>query len=349
MTLHDGLTPSTLVRRIDYSRWSGAGVLLAVSGGADSVAMLRCFAELATDQPESKEFVHVGHVNHALRGDASDGDATFVRNLAQRFGFAYHETRLTAAQLANDESGSFEAAARNRRYDFLQHTAEQIGLRYIATAHNADDQAETILHRIIRGTGVAGLVGIPPFRPLGDAVTLVRPMLPHPRKRILEYLARIDQPFRTDATNAETHYTRNKIRNNLLPQLISGYNHTVTDALIRLGAQAAEWNAYIKSQTDALFDRAVVCRPNRVVVQHEPLTGQPPLMVRELFVMIWSRQNWHRREMAFAHWERLAELIMLPYGPSQSPQKQHFPGGIVAERTAKQLILSNIGFKHTTE
>ena len=340
MTFVDNLVPFD-----DFSRWADVGVLLAVSGGADSVAMLRCFAEHTRRSPKSKPLVHVAHVNHALRGDESDGDAAFVRELAAGFDFAYHETRLTADELATDESGSFEAAARGCRYDFLQHTAEQNSLRYVAVAHNADDQAETILHRIIRGTGVAGLAGIPAFRPLGAALTLIRPMLPHSRQRILDYLASVNQSFRTDSTNAETCYTRNKIRNDLLPQLASGYNHAVAESLIRLGSQAAEWDAYIKSQTEALFDRAVVCRSCEVVIQLEALADQPPLIVRELFVMIWSRQHWHLRDMTFAHWERLAQLAqshanVRPQADVRQPLKRFFPGAIIAERMAERIVLS---------
>ncbi len=320
----------------------GVGVLLAVSGGADSTAMLRCFAACAAHSPANPEAkhaaIHVAHVNHALRGNESDDDARFVRRLATDFGFAYHETRLTAESFAADDSGSFEAAARKLRYDFLQRTAEQNSLRHVAVAHNADDQAETILHRIIRGTGVAGLAGIPPVRPLGEAVTLIRPMLPFSRRRILAYLDAVRQPFRTDSTNAESHHTRNKIRNDLLPRLASGYNHAVVDALVRLGAQAAEWSAHSRSQTESLYDLAVICRPRLVTVQVEPLVDVPPLLLRELFVMIWSRQHWHLREMTFAQWERLAEMIRQP---SASPKKQDFPGHVTAERAASQLILHN--------
>lgn len=325
----------------DFSRWLKGGVLLAVSGGADSTAMLRCFADMPAIDDAA---IHVAHVDHAQRGDESDGDAAFVRRLAERFGFPYHETRLTPEMFDADDSGSFEAAARNLRYDFLQRTAERNALRYVALAHNADDQAETILHRILRGTGVAGLAGMSVFRPLGDAVTIFRPMLPFSRKEILAYLTATDQPFRTDSTNAESNYTRNKIRNDLLPRLASGYNHAVVEALVRLGSQAADWTDYIRSQTDALFDHAVTCRPRETVVWVERLEGVPPLLIRELFVMIWSRQNRPLRDMTFAHWERLAEMTV---SHASSPHKQAFPGNILAERTATQLILYEA--KQTTE
>ena len=327
------------------ARWSDAGVLLAVSGGADSTAMLRCFVA-SRHTRHALVAIHVAHVNHAMRGHESDNDALFVRQLAERFGLPYHETRLSSEMLAADDSGSIEAAARKLRYDFLQQTAERNSLRYVAAAHNADDQAETILHRIIRGTGVAGLAGIPPVRRLGDAVTLIRPMLTFSRRHILAYLDTIQQPFRTDSTNAEPLYTRNKIRNDLLPQLASVYNPAIVDALIRLGTQAAEWGDHIKSQTEILYDRVVTCHANHVVVQLEPLADVPPLLIRELFVTIWLRQQWHRRDMTFAHWKQLAEMT-LPQTPltqmtssqTASSHKQVFPGFVTAERTNLQLLL----------
>ena len=336
----DDMQGMTLERKFLQSerlgQWLGAGVLLAVSGGADSTAMLRCFvASLQTCNASGK--ILIAHVNHAMRGRESDDDALFVRQLAERFGLPYYETLLTPEMFAADDSGSVEAAARSLRYNFLRQTAEQNSLRYVAVAHNADDQAETILHRIIRGTGLAGLAGIPTVRRLGDVVTLIRPMLAFSRRQILAFLDAIQQPFRTDSSNAELHYTRNKIRNDLLPQLASGYNHTIVDALIRLGTQAAEWAGHIKSQTDALYERVVTCHANHVSVQLEPLAEVPPLLVRELFVMIWFRQRWHQRDMTFAHWERLAKMT-LPQKPSSS--KQTFPGSVIAERTNLQLILS---------
>ena len=324
------------LRSENMARWTDAGVLLAVSGGADSTALLRCFTASIAQYHAHTAVVHVAHVNHGLRGCESDNDAMFVRQLAGQFGLPYHETRLTPEMLSEADFGSMEAVARKLRYNFLQHTAEQNALRYVAVAHNADDQAETILHRILRGTGIAGLAGIPPVRPLGDAVTLIRPMLVFSRWQILACLDAIKQPFCIDSTNAESHYTRNKIRNDLLPQLASVYNHAVVDAIIRLGTQAAEWSEYVKSQTDALYDRAVSRHADHVAVRLETLSDVPLLLVRELFVMIWSRQHWHLRDMTFTHWQQLAEMTL---GYKSTPRKQTFPGAITVEKTTVQLIL----------
>ncbi|MDR1493361.1 MAG: tRNA lysidine(34) synthetase TilS [Planctomycetaceae bacterium] len=336
-------------------RWIPAGILLAVSGGADSVAMLRCFAALVNSSTfDSLPFVnsfgeiHVAHVNHGLRKNESDDDALFVRRLAETFHFSYHEFSLNSAMFEADDSGSLEAAARRLRYDFLCQTAEQNTLRYVATAHNADDQTETILHRILRGTGVAGLAGIPTVRRLSGAVTLVRPMLYFSKTQILEYLTTLKQPFRTDSTNHESHFTRNKIRNELLPQLAAEYNPSVADAIRRLGEQAAEWNKFIAAQTERLYDCTVKLCANReknrapqnmaeiqVIVRTEPLQRQPRLLIRELFVMIWKSQKWSLRGMTHKHWNLLADFVVV----SSKKRRQTFPGNVTVKRRNEFVIL----------
>ncbi|MDR1383254.1 MAG: tRNA lysidine(34) synthetase TilS [Planctomycetaceae bacterium] len=332
-------------------RWIPVGILLAVSGGADSVAMLRCFAALAHSltshsSPSANSFgeIHVAHVNHGLRGDESDQDALFVRQLAETFRFPYHECQLNNTMFAADDSGSLEAAARRLRYKFLCRTAEQQALRYVAAAHNADDQTETILHRILRGTGIAGLAGIPSVRPLNDAVTLVRPMLRFSKTQILEYLTTLKQPFRTDSTNQESHFTRNKIRNELLPQLANEYNPSVANALRRLGEQVAEWKNYIASHTEKFFECATTVRTNQnkengrrqVIVDLSLLCIQPRLLIREFFVELWKRQCWQLRNMTHKHWNLLADFVL---NESKKCQQQMFPGKILVQRNKEQMML----------
>ena len=131
--------------------WDDVSLLLAVSGGADSVGLLRAMVEL---KGSGAGRIFVAHFNHALRGAESDADAAFVSELCQRLDLPCETGTADTAQLARDEGDGLEAAARGVRYAFLRATAERLGARYVVTAHTADDQAETILHRIVRGTGV---------------------------------------------------------------------------------------------------------------------------------------------------------------------------------------------------
>ena len=150
-------------------------VLVAVSGGADSVALLTALVRL---QKPVESVLIVGHYNHRWRGEESDEDARFVRELAKQYGIGFE---LDCAPQTREKSTANEASAREARYRFLQQTAERRGARYLATAHTADDQAETVLHRVLRGTGIAGLAGIPRTRVLSPAVTLIRPLLAYRR------------------------------------------------------------------------------------------------------------------------------------------------------------------------
>ena len=163
--------------------WQDVPVMVAVSGGADSVALLRILERL---RPPAAR-LWVAHFHHGLRGADADADEQFVAALADRLKLGFRAGRVPASQLAAGSDG-LEAAARRARYAFLTTAAEQVGARYLAVAHTADDQAETILHRILRGTGPAGLAGMPRVRMLSPAVSLVRPLLTIRRLELRDYL-----------------------------------------------------------------------------------------------------------------------------------------------------------------
>ena len=159
--------------------------------------------------------------------------------------------------------------------------------RDVATAHTADDQAETILHRILRGTGIAGLGGIRRARPLDPGVSLIRPLSAIPRVLLQDYLAALEQPCRQDSTNTQLRFTRNRLRHELLPHLAAHYNPRVVAVLTRLGSQAAEVQALLERAVEELRRRAVVdARDAAVTVDCAALAGSPPWLVRELFVGI---------------------------------------------------------------
>ena len=204
--------------------------------------------------------------------------------------------------------------------------------RYVVTAHTADDQAETVLHRIIRGTGIAGLVGMRRARPLGAAVTLFRPLLEIRRAEIRDYLAAIGQPFREDATNADLNFMRNRIRCDLLPRLASEYNSDVAAALLRLAETARDAQQVIEADVERLLDRSVTPpgKPlERVMIHCGQLADENRHLVREMFVTIWREQGWPQQAMGFAEWDSLAALSPrsirrpnLPQSARQHPRKK---------------------------
>ncbi len=202
-------------------------VLAAVSGGPDSMALLHLLAEIL---PPSR--LAVAHVHHGTRGRASDRDEALVRRAARGLGLAF-----LSARLAKAETPPSEDALRQARYRALEVLARRAGASLIATAHTADDQAETILLRLARGTGLAGLAGIPESRPMARLL-LIRPLLNIPKQELVRYLRRHRIRFAVDASNQRLRYARNRVRHRVLPEL-RRLNPRAAEALLRLSGQAA--------------------------------------------------------------------------------------------------------------
>lgn len=321
--------------------WRGVTILLAVSGGVDSVALLRAIIALKTG---GEGRLRAAHFNHDLRGEQSEADEAFVVELCRRFGVPCEVGRAGKGRIAAEGTDGLEAAARSARYAFLQKTAARLGARYVVTAHTADDQAETILHRIIRGTGIGGLAGMERARALGPAATLIRPLLAVRRAELVAYLDDLGQTYRSDSSNEDTRLTRNRIRHELLPQLAEVFNPSVVDALLRLGTLAGEAQAVIEAIADGLAERCVVCEGSEAVqIDALALAGQPRYVIRELLMAAWRNQAWPMQAMGFAQWDQLAEMTSACRETSpQLPPKQMFPGSVMAELGDDRLRLVRI-------
>jgi len=314
--------------------WADVTVLVAVSGGADSVAMLRALVAL---KPAGEGRLVVAHLNHRLREDA-DADERFVAELSGRLGLECCAGQLDPASLTEAGRG-LEAAAREARYRFLRATAERLGARYVACGHTADDQIETVLHRILRGTGIAGLAGIPAARRLSEAVTLIRPLLAARRSELLEYLDRIGQPYRQDRSNLDRRFTRNRLRHDLLPHLAEDYNPAVGEALLRLARLAGEIQQVAARRVEQLTPCAVAAGRG-VLLLRLRLADEPEYVVRELIKAVWRRQGWPQRAMGLAEWDLLVRML---YGreaiAGERAAKRMLPGSVLAEVVADGLKL----------
>lgn len=331
-------SPLALERRIAAEwppeRWSGDVVVVAVSGGADSIALLRALAALRIAAAGGR--LVAAHLNHGLRGDESDGDAAFVAQVAGELGIEAIVSRGAVAEAARERGDGVEAAARDLRYRFLIDTARSVGARVIATAHTRDDQAETILQRIVRGTGLAGLGGIPRARPLADGtIGLVRPMLMVRRSEVVDYLAALGQPYRTDSSNTDRAYTRNRIRHDLLPQLARDYNPQVVEALARLATQADEVRELIAALVEPLRQRSVLrSGAGAFEIDCRALSGTPRYLVREVIASAWSDAELPLQAMGFDEWDALAEMVA-----GEAEAKRMMPGGVTAERAGTRLVI----------
>jgi tRNA(Ile)-lysidine synthase len=238
----------------------------------------------------------------------------------------------------------FEAAARKARYRFLTATAQTHGARYVAVAHTAEDQAETILHRILRGTGIRGLAGMGRVRPLSPATTLIRPLLGFRRADLRAYLEDLGQPYRLDASNLDLGRTRNRIRHRLLPELAARFNPNVVDALVRLGTLAGEARCVVDSVVEQLTERAVrEATPREVHIDLCRLQGESRHVLREMFMAIWRVQGWPLRDMGLRQWDLLAETAQQAMGQQPlPPRRMAFPGGVLVETGPGLLSLHRL-------
>jgi tRNA(Ile)-lysidine synthase len=241
---------------------AGDRVGVAVSGGADSVALLRLLLEVA---PELGIVLSVVHFNHKLRGEASDEDERFVLELARRHGLEAHSAAGDVAPYAQEKKLSLETAAREMRYAFFFRLLRQGKMDRLATGHTLDDQAETVLFRVVRGTGTRGLAGIyPQFAVSGSQFSeggirqrfVVRPLLGLRRHDIEAYLRSLGQEWREDSSNLDLHHARNRLRHEILPRLERDFNPAVQETLAEL--------AEIARAEEEYWDQAVrqILRPD---------------------------------------------------------------------------------------
>jgi tRNA(Ile)-lysidine synthase len=311
--------------------WADVTVVAAVSGGCDSVALLRALKAI---QVGGTGRICVAHLNHHLRAD-SDLDEAFVVELCRTLDVACEVGHVAVGPLANASGDGIEAAARAARYDFLETTAGRFGARFVATAHTADDQAETILHRIVRGTGLRGLSGMARVRLLGHA-TLIRPLLDVRRPELLDYLDALGQPYRHDPSNADVRFTRNRIRHETMPHLCEQFNCNVAEALLRLGTLAGEAQAVIDPLGVQRFERCVTIDDSTAArVALSSLAAEPRYLVPELLMAEWLRQGWPMQAMGLPKWEELCELAMAAAAPVQ----RDFPSGVTVSVAEGQMTL----------
>ena len=308
-----------------------APTVVAVSGGADSTALLLGLVALA---PPPARLV-VAHAEHDLRATAA-ADREFVTALAARFGLPFVWRRL-AVRAADDDAGAgIEARARRLRYRFLEEVAGEHGARHVLVAHTADDQAETILHRILRGTGPAGLAGMAVARELCAGVALIRPLLAVWRSDVREYLAAEAEAWRDDESNADIRFARNFLRHEILARCAAGPYPAATAALGRLGRQTGQLAAALRSAAEHLLDAHARRRADGTLeLRTVSLGGLDPYLLAEMFAALWEREGWPRRDMTTAHYERLATLVRAVDGSAGGITD--YPGGVRVTAAAGRL------------
>lgn len=260
-------------------------MLVAVSGGADSVALLHA---LWTRTRGRRGRLVVAHLNHGIRGASAEADARFVRVLARRLGIPCVIGRTDVPVLARRRKLSIEMAAREARYAFLAKTARKVGACAVATAHTADDQAETVLLKLLRGAGPAGLSGIPAETRI-DGICVVRPLLRATRRDVLAYLRSRKLDWREDETNRDPRFLRNRVRHELLPLLERDYNPAIRATLGRTAEVLGAEDEWMDLEARKALGRCMSSGKGPAL-NTEALRDQP-LALRRRVLRLWLAQS----------------------------------------------------------
>ena len=295
-------------------------VLVGVSGGADSVALLHLLYQY---RRELRIFPHVVHLNHGIRGAAADRDAKYVEQLADKYSFPIAIKRVNVPALAEKGRKNLEEAARNARYDFFAEAGKRMGIGKVVTAHTADDQAETYLMRLIRGAGARGLAAMKPETKLGS-MTIVRPLLSAWRFEVEDYCRAHDLKPHIDHTNFLMQYLRNRMRHELLPNL-EKINPNVKEALVQSAELAYEDERYFARIVEQLWDRG---RALRV----EELNKQEFSVLSRLILKGIEAAKGNLREINFGHISAIIEKI-----EDSEPWELHLPGGLFVLSDGRNL------------
>lgn len=280
-------------------------ILVAVSGGPDSLALLYLLNSL---RKELKISLHIAHLDHMLR-KKSYKDKEFVENLAKELkipitcGQVNVKGLTTSPAQAGRKKGSLEEIARNARLGFLFKVAKDINAKKITLGHNLDDQAETVLMRILRGTGLYGLSGILPKRKIANFI-IIRPLIEIKRKEIEAFLKRKKIKPRIDASNLEDIYFRNKIRNRLIPLLEKEYNRNIKEVLSNMAESAGYDYAYLNRTANQALERL------GTKINLEKLLKLHPAIQRLILRMRYALVKGNTRRITFKHIKELEELIL---------------------------------------
>jgi len=321
--------------------WRQHRCLVAVSGGADSVTLFRVLVHIASENPEfDVSKIIVGHVDHAVRGADSQADRMFVQRLAGEFGAGFVATRLDLETLLGQRETVSEDLLREARYKSLKKMAQDNDARYLFTGHHLNDQAETILFRIFRGTGLAGLKGIPAIRRDGW-LTIVRPLLKVPKSVILEALDSLQQPFCTDATNTSSDFGRNFLRNEILKSAHDYFGLPVEEAIARLADHAGDAIALEAHLVKEYFTRfPLQADPDGVVLPTGSLASEPKSLVRAILIHTWQQRDWPVSQMTFDRWQGLAERVSTA---SSTLYVDNLPGNLRFEADQDTIKISSSG------
>jgi tRNA(Ile)-lysidine synthase len=282
-------------------------ILLAVSGGADSTALLYAMCAINAENILSGDIL-CAHINHQLRGAESDGDEAFVITQADKLNLTVITKRLDVRRFARKNKLSIETAARNLRIESLLDIAQANDCKWVATAHQKDDNAETVIQRLVRGTGFRGLGGIWPVRKFADSIGFARPLLCVSRGEIVEYLSKRNLKWRIDRTNDDCKYRRNFIRHRLLPALQQQCDGSIVEQLSELARSAQKFYNLVCSSVEKIWPQLIDCAAGNVTLELKSFLAQPPAVKIEIVRRSLIHLGSGERDLTHQHYEKVLQL-----------------------------------------
>lgn len=308
----------------------GETIVVAFSGGADSTALLDILANLA-DFPLK---LVLAHLNHCLRGEDSEGDALFAGTVSKKYALPIEISRVDVTAAAEANRLSLEEAGRNARYSFLREVAEKHSAGAVALGHHRNDQAETVLMRLIRGSAGSGLVGM---KPKSSDKVFVRPLLCLSRTEIESYLCKGGMHWREDSSNADIKFLRNRIRHELLP-LLNTYNPAITESLNQTAQALAADEELLAAVVERVYAQITTTSPGEISLDVKLLLLQPEALRKRLYRQALCNLQGNLRGISAQH---LVDIDRLATGDKGSG-KLSLPSGLLVIRNYAALILTNI-------
>ena len=325
------------LRRSGYSG-NDTTLVVAASGGPDSTALLFCLHRLSE---RHRLRLHVAHLNHNFRGEEAEEDARFVRSVAEELGLPSTVDKRHPRAGDLTRNSSFEQAARETRYGFLAEVAQDVGAPAVVVGHTADDLAETVLLHILRGSGVHGLRGMAELSPWpwpaqAQGLALFRPLLAANKTDTVTYCRELGRTFREDSGNYLDRFTRNRVRNHLLPLLAKDYNPRVRDSLVRLARTSAQELDFLEQETERVWPQVAIEIEGGVRFRRTELTTLHPLLQRMVLRRGYERLMGHTRRLRESHLRSMTEAAI----EKNSGHALDLPGGLKLHLAYNTLLLS---------
>jgi len=315
---------------------TGEHILVGISGGADSVCLLLMMNELKKSYDLT---IHALHLEHGIRGEDSKKDAVFSSNLCDRLGIDFKMVCVDVPAMAKERKLSLEEAGRLARYEAFAQRCRDIEKEgecriKLAVAHHGNDNAETLLFNLVRGSGINGACGINPMGTIAEGICVIRPLLCLRRVEIEEYLKAKKQEYCTDVTNLSTDYTRNKIRHNIVPEL-EEINEGAVEHLKIFADEMREIRDFIDAETAKAFEEAVRIENGRTIVSIPVLLDKHPVIIDRVLKQALILVSEHEKDLTRVHISQLKGLMTL-----QSGRHIDLPYDVTAGREYDSIVLS---------